>query len=172
MYRCIFKTRGTSYLKNFLERVSLLTVFRYIQWFTSFSSFQLFHKIFYFLRSWVAQQLGIQYYNIRIWQLILVMVMTQPSARLLHQFRGDYLFTWSIPQLGRRYSYSSIIRNGSPLLSETVGMGSVDGMDSASQTIALHLSAGDRVWIKYQGGNNVPYIDKHYNGVFTGFLLW
>ena len=88
--------------------------------------------------------------------------------------QGDYLFTWSIPQLGRRYSYSSIVKNDSPLLYETVGMGSVDGMDSASQTIALHLSAGDRVWIKYQGGtcNNVPYIDKNYNGVFTGFLLW
>ena len=84
---------------------------------------------------------------------------------------GNYFFAWSTSQYRNRYTYTSIVKNGSPLLYVTVGWTGDTQADSTSQTIAIHLSVGDRVWINHDSASNAPYIDIHYMGVFTGFLL-
>ena len=84
--------------------------------------------------------------------------------------QGNYFFAWSTTQYQSRYTYTSIVKNGSPFANEGVGWNGAKVMDSSSQITAIHLSAGDRVWIKHWGGT-APYHQTEYMGIFTGILL-
>ena len=84
---------------------------------------------------------------------------------------GQYVFSWSTSQYDHRYTYTSIVKNGLAILYEAVGHISSDAMDSTSQTVVMHLSRGDRVWIRDDHGGANTYYEGHYVGVFTGFKL-
>ena len=87
---------------------------------------------------------------------------------------GHYVFSWSTSTWNRRYTLSSIMKNGARIVSQSAYAYTVDSQgDSTSETAVLHLVQGDRVWINLYKGD-APYMDgaayKDIN-VFTGFLL-
>ena len=90
---------------------------------------------------------------------------------------GYYVFSWSTSTYDRKYTVSSIMKNGARTVSQSAYAGAVTNQgDSTSETAVLHLVQGDRVWINlYQG--EAPYMDgaaySTYRdiNVFTGFLL-
>ena len=87
---------------------------------------------------------------------------------------GYYVFSWSTSAFNRKYTLSSIMKNGDRIASQSVfALAVVNQGDSTSETVVLHLVQGDRVWINLFRGD-APYIDgssfEDIN-VFTGFLL-
>ena len=71
---------------------------------------------------------------------------------------GYYLFSWSTSTYNRQYTWSSIMKNGARILSQTVYAYGVNNQgESSSETAVLYLARGDRVWINLYKGN-VPYM--------------
>ena len=85
---------------------------------------------------------------------------------------GYYVFVWSTSQYSTKYTESSITKNGARIASQSVYAARGSG-DSTSETVALHLVHGDKIWIKLFKGSK-PVVDggvfEDVN-VFTGFLL-
>ena len=88
---------------------------------------------------------------------------------------GYYVFAWSTSQYSSHNTVSSIMKNGVRMLNECAVTEEVPFQgDSTSQTVALHLVKGDRIWIKLIGGTQ-PFLEgvgRAFNDVivFTGFL--
>ena len=87
---------------------------------------------------------------------------------------GYYVFSWSTSAFGRHYTLSSIMKNGARIVNHSAYANAIANQgDSTSETVALHLVQGDRVWIDLYRGS-APYMDSlSYEGVnvLTGFLL-
>ena len=96
------------------------------------------------------------------------------DSTFMAPIEGYYVFSWSTSAWDRKYTLSSIMKNGARILSQSAYANAVTNQgDSTSETVVLHMVQGDRVWIDLYKGS-APYMDfgafTDIN-VFTGFLL-
>ena len=86
--------------------------------------------------------------------------------------QGFYVFFWSVTQNTKKITQSAITKNGAEIVRDSAfALGGDWDLAKSSQTVTMHLVAGDRVWIKYEGPHP-PYVtDRQFSSVFTGLRL-